>query len=276
MKKKILALFLAITTVISIGTVAVQTTYAATKVADEVKVPVVNFQPTFPFNSSVTKYTVGTHFSIDGDDCTCHGGCNEYKKCNCIHYGDGGLQCVAFARYAFDIYSHRSSWNKKNEEDINEDDRSISTTAKAEKEMKKISVGSYVRVLKSNLKDGHSFILAGFTSTGIMMYDANYVGTCVVGYHEIAYSKLASNYAIIDVSISHNFDYTTGVKYNNTLHKTKCTTSGCTGYVLTPHFANTTGTNMTCLICKATGVIVSEGRMSVEDEIVSIDYDIIS
>ena len=274
MKKKIFALIFAIATIISISTIATPTSYAATIVSDDVTVPIVGYQPTFPFNSSVTKYTVGTYFNRTGDDCTCHGTCNEYHKCDCIHYGDGGVQCVAFARYAYDIYYHRKSWSK-NGVDENEKDRDISSTENARIEMNKIAVGSYVRVLKSNLKDGHSFILAGFTSSGIMMYDANYVpgGKCLVGYHEVSYSKLASNYAIIDVSISHTFNYTKGIKYNNTLHKVKCTTSDCSGYVLKPHFAETTGTNKTCTICGATGVIVSEGAKSIEDYLASICDD---
>lgn len=96
----------------------------------------------------------------------------------------------------------------------------------------------------------------------LLFYRGNISIICKVGESNGLCSK--------SVTQSHNATYT---QKNSTTHIVKCSTCGYSG--TQNHFANSPGTKATCLGCGYVGNI-SEGRMSVDDEIASVDNDISS
>ncbi len=91
----------------------------------------------------LSNYPVGSYFSQTGVACTCHhNNCSYYGNCDCQPYAYA-IQCMGFAKYAYDQFSHRSSWT-----DISADRdntvRDISTTTKAQQYMGALPIGTYV------------------------------------------------------------------------------------------------------------------------------------
>ena len=239
---------------------------------------------TYPISS----YPNGTYYTTSGGNCT-----SSHKYCKSYA---GGKQCFAFAKYAYDQYSHRSEWtNISGDKYIS--GRKIDTLENFKKWMQNdIKYGSYVRLtIKGDDTTGHSFIFISASSDGVKMYDANYTGYCKVDTHTVPYKTLFDKYEGGKILEAYAHNFTKKLNYNNvSYHKIACSSSGCTGYealeshtlkytqlnstshtvtctvcgysATRPHVAKTTGSNKTCSQCGATGIIAGEGLASIEDE----------
>lgn len=221
-------------------------------------------------------FLLETHFNdlhFAGKDnsetgCSHHGSCNynSIHGCACTNYATS-VQCVAFARYAFDRYNHCEKWNPV---DKNSDWSSFnSNTTNISNDFKNLAYGTYVDLLGKNGNSDHTFIFISWSSTGIKVYDANWDGKCGVQYHDIKYSDMKDMYSRINYTIAHkltkfSYDKTTGYDYTK-YHKAACSTSGCKGYKLVAHTLNysniTKDTHKeTCKLCGYSATVSHTGK----------------
>lgn len=158
-------------------------------------------------------YPVGSYFSYDLKECSCHSNCTYdlsdggynlptyrcYNKLtgtsgNCKRF-DGGIQCAGFAYYVFHQYTgtHCSSTNQI------DGLSSITATSAKDYFFKNITVGSHVR---GTLKSGypHSIIITGFTNNSVSYYQANVGGKCLVSTGTKTWTEFASWYSSISKS----------------------------------------------------------------------------
>lgn len=285
MKKKIISLILAIVTLISVFSMTTMSAYAGLLYEYPNSNPKLDYQPKYPLRD----FPAGSHFNdkhfkgVDNSDsdCTHHGkGLCDYTKlnsCECTNYASA-IQCAGFAKYAYDQYSHRTEWdNVAGDKNNNVSGKPISNQSLFESYLKQIESGSYVRLLKSNGKDGHSFILISTSNAGVTMYDANYNNPedCKVRLHTVSYDILYTAYksGTVQEVYCHKFSKISNAKNNyydyTQYHKKACSSSGCDGYILQPHYAQTPGTKVKCLGCGYIGNIIS-GIASIEDELSAI------
>lgn len=202
-------------------------------------------QETFPLSN----YPIGSYFTKNGNACTDHAlqQCLKNPNCNCIRYGNG-VQCWAFARYAYDRYAHCSSWVELNSHK-DENTVSINTEDNAEAYLKGLKKGTYLR-----LDNEHSIVVVSTSDTHITFYEANVGGQCLVGMRSLTYSTISNRYSSVTQKFEHSFDGLT-TSYNNTYHKARCSLSGCSGYIYEEHYALYPGAHTTCLACGYVGYI---------------------
>ncbi len=192
----------------------------------------------------------------------------------------GASQCMAFALYAFDKYSHitspSGSWGILNSHKHTYSAyQSKITTSQLQNVLKSLPIGSYVRVAKGTSNqntNGHSFIIVSTTNAGVMAYDANRIGTNIVGYQLWKYSEIVDSFPYLYLTAYHNYGKST--KYNSMYHKSECTTNGCEGYAYMPHYTTNPGEKAVCAACGYVGSI-SAGTVSIGDELTFDDdeYD---
>ena len=216
----------------------------------------------YPNNSySLGQYGAGKYFTKNGSACTDHwpghNPCNATGSgCNCKFYGFG-IQCMGFAVYAYDQYSHRSYWQdiagdqKTNDRKITSaaDFKSIVTTLP--------SSGIYLRI-----EGKHSLFIENVSDTGITGYECNIGGKCIISKFSYTYQEIANSYNGGNVceTYSHHFSRSTATVVTPNAHKIKCISSGCTGYILEPHYETLStqsadGSAGTCAACGYTGEI---------------------
>lgn len=193
----------------------------------------------------LAEYPVGSYFTKNGSACNDHP-CNLSTTCNCKWFGNG-TQCVGFARYVFAQYAHLSSWSISGH---SIGTASFSSSAAAKTFLYGLQPGTYLR-----LNDTHSVIVMRTTSTSISIYEANHDGQCGVGTRTLTYSAFYSQYTEVTQAYAHDFG--TYAKYNATYHKVYCDNGSCSGYILEHHYAQTPGSNATCLGCGYVGSIAN-------------------
>lgn len=134
----------------------------------------------------LSEYPSGSYFNDFGNSpCTCHyDNCNLDGSCDCKAYA-GGIQCFAFAHYAFEEYNGVTC-------NTNNANGSLATiTAQAlENYLSDLSIGTHVRY--KGASSPHSFIIMGHTSNGIKVYEANWKSGCEVGTRTVSYTTLAT------------------------------------------------------------------------------------
>lgn len=217
----------------------------------------------YPNNSySLGQYGAGKYFTKNGSACTSHSNCKivgEDSNCNCLFHGIG-IQCVGFAAYAYDQYSHRSSWQTI-PRDRNENHRKITCPNDLRSIVKALpSSGIYLRI-----EGEHSLFIDNVSDTGITGYECNVGGKCLIRRFDYTYQDLFDfygndGYSNVNDTFSHHFSRTTATVVSGNAHKISCTSSGCTGYILEPHYEtlstqSTDGSAGTCAACGYTGDI---------------------
>lgn len=218
----------------------------------------------YPNNSySLGQYGAGKYFTKNGNACTSHECCDSDDDsnvlCNCKSYGFG-IQCMGFAVYAYDQYSHRSYWQDI-AGDQNATNRSVQTPDDIRKIVKALpSSGIYLR-----FEDEHSLFIDNVSDTRVTGYECNVGGTCAVQRFDYSYEQLFSWYGkegdgIVNETYSHHFSRSTATIITPNAHKIKCTSSGCNGYILEPHYETLStqsadGSAGTCAACGYTGDI---------------------
>ena len=209
-------------------------------------------QPVFPLE----KYDNGSYYTKNESPCPTHE-VNTIGS-NCKDYG-GAWQCMAFAKYIYDVYSHRSSW-KEIANDTNNSTRTFGSDPDLLKQyIQALGAGAYVRV-----NDVHSFVITAITSDGFYMYEANYDKQCGVRYQYVTYKDYAATTRTsITKSYAHRFSRS---YYNETYHKATCLSYGCDGYAWEKHTfsVNKTG-KYACSGCGYT-LSTAPGVMSTEDD----------
>lgn len=233
---------------------------------DVIDIPFANggspLQETFP----IAEYPVGSYFTYNGRACDSHEECRPEIPCNCRLY-DNSIQCMGFAKYACDQYAHRSKWSYTPSH-TDETLYKFSSGGELKDLINRLGLekGAYIRLCnaKSDPCTGdHSVVLVDADSTHITVYEANYGGLCRVNYRSLTYEKFVSQYDRIYKTFAHSF-HGAPKKYDEMYHKIPCELSGCTSYILQPHYAQIPGANATCLGCGYVGNI-SSGIMSVDE-----------
>ncbi len=212
----------------------------------------------YQYDLPLAEYPNGSYFTYNGAACTSHSNCSYYGGCNCRSF-DGCIQCVGFAKYAICKYNHQSAWNPVSSE---KDDSNVylSTNSAVIAYFASLQKGSYVMFSESSSEvDPHVIVYLATTSSGIYLQECNIGGRCLVS---IKTRPLADYRNYIDLrwgvyKVTHRYtgssSYTTS--YNSTYHREKCSSNGCTAYILQQHSAYVPGANATCCRCGYVGNI---------------------
>ena len=191
---------------------------------------------------------------------------NGYPIGNSYFTGSYGnsTQCMGYAMWAFDKYSHLSDWKGHSSLDVRSGPIYFDTNADVISFFSGICTGAYVRLMRdSDVYNGfHSVFYKGKTSSIIYTYECNLYGNCEVTEQSRNLNQFrtfcdgVSDYATHDyVSIS-----TYNVSYNSTYHKQKCCSSGCNGYRLEQHY-NPISSSNTCAACGYQGTITARSPL---------------
>lgn len=222
---------------------------------------------TGPVSFPLPEYQHGSYFTNNGEACTTHSNCDYYGGCNCKSYR-ASIQCVGFAKYAFDKYSNlypaSGSWYSDSNSHSNVSERYFGTDEKVREVFRELGTGAYMWV--SRKSDGvnkpvHAFVTAGSTNSTVTIYEGNADGHCQVMLNTYTFAQFRAIYDYVSKSVAHKFTGT-AQRYSASYHKAPCSYGGCSGYILQRHYAQTPGTNVRCLGCGYIGNI-SGGIMSV-------------
>lgn len=146
----------------------------------------------------LSAYPSGSYFTVNGSACSSHDDCNAGSFSstytlintnpavagNCKKF-NGGIECMGFAYYVYYQY------NGINCSNANRLDKafSITNTDDAQSYFAHLPVGSHIRV-----NDKHSIIIAGFSYSGISVYEGNSDSRCRVNYTTKTWSQLSTSY----------------------------------------------------------------------------------
>ena len=232
-------------------------------------------QPTLPLSeypATLNSNISISYFTTDGNKCVNHNHCKTYSDAK---------QCIGFAIYVFDTYSHlstpiNSSWKVAQADrhrQLNSNGEYIPTSTSKEifqNRLQSLPTGSYVRVRNSGGID-HAFIIVSTSSTGVTLYDANINSDCGVRLRTETYVQLATSWAYLLEIVYHNYPIK-ATTYNESYHKKVCSTSGCTGYVWERHTLSVNKAGK--YACTGCGYIsgTTPGVMSIEDEPANYEY----
>ena len=88
--------------------------------------------------------------------------------------------------------------------------------------------------------NNYSVIILSTSNSQVTFYECNYDRKCGVSTRTVTYAKVSSEYATIELTLSHNFsDSSDYSKYNASEHKVKCANTNCTGYIYEAHTSGT-------------------------------------
>lgn len=83
------------------------------------------------------------------------------------------------------------------------------------------------------------------------MYEANRDDKCGVQYHFRTYADIRAAYPYGFKHVSHKYA-ATGTSVSTDYHRVRCTSSGCTAYIIQPHCNVATDTGHVCTVCGST------------------------
>lgn len=225
-------------------------------------------QVTFPLSN----YPSGSYFTVNGQPCANHDSCSYDGSCNCKVYRTS-IQCAAFAKYAFDQYSHISSTSSTWYPDPNSHNQSnifLSSAADVKLLFENLGYGAYMRLSRYNSSNPtlvnpvHSAVTAGATNTSVTIYEGNADGHCKVMMSTYTFERFRLTYNCATKTVAHSF---TGraIKYSGTTHRRNCGYAGCEGYIYENHYINSGSTDYTtCAACGYVGdfpiTIYSNGK----------------
>lgn len=220
-----------------------------------------------PVSFPLPEYAPGTYFTNDRKKCESHEDCIPTRACNCKNYR-ASIQCVGFAKYAFDRYSNlypaSGSWYSDANAHSNATTRSFNSDADVKRVFTELGYGAYMWVSKRTDRVSgpvHAFVTAGSTSSTVTIYEGNADGQCKVELNTYTFAQFRAIYDYVSKSVAHKFTGT-AQKYSASYHKVPCSYGGCSGYILQTHYAQTPGPNVRCLGCGYVGNIRG-GMMSV-------------
>ena len=180
------------------------------------------------------------NYSNKSTPCTCHkrsGSADkcEYWNCDCKMYRES-MQCMAFARYAFDVYANMTESQTITAAHHTVAGSSSDGLAQQTLDVKEYTKGTYLRVGPSKTSETHSFIIASNTASTITVYECNVGDTgqgCIVGMRTFTHEGFASKFYIFDIYKHSWSSYAT--KYSDRYHKRACSLGSCAGYILELH-----------------------------------------
>lgn len=162
-----------------------------------------------------SQYPQGSYFSDDGKECAVHdNNCDYYGGCSCKNF-DGAIQCAGFARYVFNEVKGRAYSSSIGEANVTGfGNRNINialgrdkafdgvnlTANTAKKYLQGLPTGAYVRVELKNSSSSypwHSFSVLETSNTGIIVYEANVGGRCLVSINEYTWTQFANKYRLL-------------------------------------------------------------------------------
>lgn len=192
-----------------------------------------------------TDYPNLSYYSDNSSACNCHdlnSCCDSETSCNCKTYkGLDGIykyQCRAFAA---EMYNY--IWGTSNYSLSNLTQRNIDSTLAARNYIRSLPTGSLIDA--ETIYGPHAFILAGFTDTGVTIYEANWPSNCQVRYITLSYSDFNTFYKYFNETYIGNHTYSSTYSYSSQYHWKNCSMTTCNGsspYVL-HSFTNTGGIN---------------------------------
>lgn len=144
----------------------------------------------------IKEYPAGTYFNESKTEaCTCHSWCNEESSCSCTKY-DGSSQCAGFARWVyFNVRGivpsnvNRTYCNYKS-----------TRTDEGKNILKGLSACAYVRVT-TNYTWNHSVSVISTSSSGIVIYHANWDSPCKVTYEYLSWTEFSNRFPKIEYYI---------------------------------------------------------------------------
>lgn len=228
-------------------------------------------QITFP----LSEYPHGSYFTKNGSACTTHVGCTASSPGNCKVYRSS-IQCMGFAKYAYDKYSHRSAsspWPEYIAEEDKEEGifyhfsggHEWRTAQDVECFFRALPYGSYLRLDKrvedpQDTEGNHSVVSAGVTESSVIVYHANYADPpyrCIVKLDSFTFSRYCEIYQYVTERIAHSFTGR-GIQNTSNNHVRMCVDSNCGGYIIEPHASSNPGINATCDACGYVGFMYGE------------------
>ena len=216
-------------------------------------------QEIFPLSD----YPHGSYFTQNSSACSTHAGCTASSPGNCKVY-KSSIQCMGFAKYAYDRYSHRSAsspWPSSGDPHFLSGIR-ITTDQDVQLLFSDIPYGSYLRLERRNdddPEDDHSIITAGVSATSVTIYDANnagYPNFCMVQLYSVTFAVFREDYEYVNERIAHNF--VNVFRNNSNTHAIRCSHSNCGGYILESHYSANPGANAICDACGYVGPIMED------------------
>lgn len=117
--------------------------------------------------------------------------------------------------------------------------------------------GAYMWLSRCNdgVEEGvHAIVTVGNTSTTVTIYEGNADGHCKVMLNQYTFAQFRTIYDHAVKTVAHSFSGT-ATKYSASYHKVPCSYTGCAGYILQSHYAQSPGTNVRCLGCGYVGNI---------------------
>lgn len=170
--------------------------------------------------------------------------------------------------YAFDRYSNQypstAKWYSATQPNPHYKERGdqLRTDEDVRLLFSSLGYGAYVRLGRSSTQRYiHSIVTSGNTNTSVTIYEGNYDAHCRVRSITYTFAQFRANFPFVENTVAHAFTGT-AVKYSADYHKVPCSYSGCAGYILQGHYAQSPGSNVKCLGCGYIGNI-STGIMSV-------------
>ena len=210
--------------------------------------------------SNVTStYPIGSYFSDYRTKCTHHGNCDYYGGCDCVSYASS-IQCMGYARWAFDKYAHLSSW-RDHVEGLDNSDVNFQDNSDVIAFFSSCSAGAYIRLKRSGSGDYgfHSIFYTRKTSSSVTTYECNLYGGCEIK----SITRQLSAYRSFCSGVTNHLTHCYGLdssyisNYNSTYHIQRCWNSGCTAYRFEQHYAlSTSSTVTTCTACGYVGNII--------------------
>ena len=215
-----------------------------------------------PFNISenvtfpLPEYPDGSYFTDNGMPCEDHKHCSYLPDgCNCKVYRSP-IQCLGFAKYAFDryanLYPSNRSWYSQNDPHVIVKRATLSSDADVQILLNKLKYGAYMRLTRPSgdyAIGDHSVVIAssGASST-VTCYEGNVDGQCEVKMVKYTLASFRAKFPFVIHGISHDFSSNPTI-YSARSHMRHCTYSGCEGYILESHYFVTSGDKKVCKFC---------------------------
>ncbi len=152
---------------------------------------------------TLPEYTANTYFTDNGYECTDHGTidgvyvnpCKPGRICNCREF-ESSIQCAGFARYVYTTH-HGYSIDSVSKTNL---DRNISSGDIAKATLKDLPEGTFIKVNARTTSGGtipHFMIVSATSENDVLLYHANYGGSCRVRNMRITYDVFATNFPYI-------------------------------------------------------------------------------
>lgn len=185
-------------------------------------------------------YPNGSYFTTTGTACVNHNHCKTYC---------GAIQCVGFAKYAYNVYANQTSWDTIPTERF-DDDKTFDVESNDDimNYFSNCAPLTIVYVCREGEYEYHAITVVSLNDTNIRVYDCNWTKDCKVRLVNMTYEAYRKMSPSSSYFSTHK--YSNNYEYNNAqTHIQHCDNSGCDGYRLEYHY-NPTYMNV-CMACNA-------------------------